>query len=302
MIRDAGHKVKYKSTKDDDWKKALKKGCEVVAVAGGDGTVCKVARRLVDRRIPIAVLPVGTANNIGHALGVTGLALDNLIGEWDSARRVNFDVGEARGPWGSNYFIEGVGVGLFAETILNVGGGKDGALADAVSRDDEITRVLEILKKQLQKPRAKPLKVRLDKTDLSDDYVLLQALNIRYAAPNLDLAPDADTNDGLLDVVVLPRGDESRLIKYLNNCIKLKNTPANLTIHRGRHLQFDWNGAPLHIDDKPWSIADEKPRAKRNTVDITVGSHSVIFLCPQKPRRRPQLRPVAKSKSKTKSD
>ncbi|HEX9455751.1 MAG TPA: diacylglycerol kinase family protein, partial [Candidatus Binatia bacterium] len=149
MISAAGHKVKYQSTKDKDWKKALKKGGDVIAVAGGDGAVGKVARRLVDRRIPIAILPVGTANNIAHALGLTGLALDSLIGEWDSARRVNFDVGEAKGPWGSTYFIEGVGVGLFAETILNIGGGKDPTLAAAVSRDEEITRVLEILKKQL---------------------------------------------------------------------------------------------------------------------------------------------------------
>jgi len=297
MISAAGHKVKYQSIKDKDWKKALKKSGDVIAVAGGDGTVGKVARRLVDRRIPIAILPVGTANNIAHALGLTGIAVDNLIGEWDSARRINFDVGEAKGPWGSNYFIEGVGVGLFAEIILNVGGGKDATLADAVSRDDEIARVLEILKKQLQKPRAKKLKVRLDNTDLSDDYVLVQALNIRYAGPNLDLAPDADTNDGLLEVVVLPRDDERKLIKYLNNCIRLKNTPANLTVHRGRHLQIEWNGVPVHIDDKPWSIADGKPKAKRNAIDITVGPHCVSFLCPQKTRRRPQLRPVVKSKS-----
>jgi diacylglycerol kinase family enzyme len=297
MISAAGHKVKYQSTKDKDWKKALKKSCDVIAVAGGDGAVGKVARRLVDRRIPIAILPVGTANNIGHALGLTGLALDSLIGEWDSARRINFDVGEAKGPWGTSYFLEGVGAGLFAETILNIGGGKDAILAATVTRDEEIARVLEILKKQLQNPRAKKLKVILDGKDLADDYVLIQALNIRYAGPNLDLAPDADTNDGLLDVVVLPRGEESKLIKYLNNCIRLKNTPANLTVHRGRHLQIEWNGVPIHIDDKPWSIADGKPKGKDDVIDITVGPHSVSFLCPQKTRRRPQLRPLAKSKS-----
>jgi diacylglycerol kinase family enzyme len=296
MIRAAGHKVKYQSTKDKDWKKAIKKSCDVIAVAGGDGTVGKVARRLVDRHIPIAILPVGTANNIGHALGLTGLALDRLIGEWDSARRVNFDVGKAHGPWGSNYFVEGVGIGLFAATILNIGDGKDSTLRDAVNRDDEIARVLAILKQQLQKPHAKPLNVRLDDKDISDEYVLLQALNIRYAGPNLDLAPDADTNDGLLEVVVLRRGEERKLIKYLTRCLGLKNTKSNLTVHRGRRLQIEWNGAPIHIDDKPWSIADAKPRAKRNAIEITVGPHSVSFLCPQKTRRRPQLRPIPKSK------
>ena len=44
--------------------------------------------------------------------------------------------------------------------------------------------------------------------------MLIQALNIRYAGPNLDLVPGADTNDGLLDVVLLTRGEEGKLSRY----------------------------------------------------------------------------------------
>jgi len=55
MIQSAGHKVKYQSSKEKDWKKALRKRCDVIAVAGGDGTVGKVARRLVGSPTPIAI-------------------------------------------------------------------------------------------------------------------------------------------------------------------------------------------------------------------------------------------------------
>ena len=134
MIQSAGHKVKYQSSKEKDWKKALRKSCDIIAVAGGDGTVGKVARRLVGSPTPIAILPVGTANNIGHALGLTGRALEPLILEWESARRINFDIGEAEGPWGSNYFVEGVGVGLFAATMLNIRERNDPILAADVCR------------------------------------------------------------------------------------------------------------------------------------------------------------------------
>jgi Diacylglycerol kinase catalytic domain len=48
FIRKAGHKAKYFSTEDKKWEKALKRPCDIVAVAGGDGTVGDVARRLVD--------------------------------------------------------------------------------------------------------------------------------------------------------------------------------------------------------------------------------------------------------------
>ena len=288
MIQSAGHKVKYQSSKEKDWKKALRKSCDVIAVAGGDGTVGKVARRLVGKSTPIAILPVGTANNIGHALGLTGRALEPLIMEWESARRVKFDIGEAEGPWGSNYFVEGVGVGLFAATILSVRERNDPILAADVCREDEITRVLEILKEQVQKHRAKKIKVSLDDEDLSDDYVLMQALNIRYAGPNLDLAPGADTNDGLLDVVLLPRGQEGKLSRYLTHCINRRNAKANLRVRRGRHLQIEWDGSPIHIDDKAWSIDKDKPKSRSNSIDIKVAPHSVLFLCPQKTRRRPR--------------
>ena len=220
MIQSAGHKVKYQSSKEKDWKKALKRRCDIIAVAGGDGTVGKVARQLVGSPTPIAILPVGTANNIGHALGLTGRALEPLILEWESARRINFDIGEAEGPWGSNYFVEGVGVGLFAATMLNIRSERilSSRLRSAAKLRSH--RVLQILKEQVEKHGPEKIKVRLDDEDLSDDYVLIQALNIRYAGPNLDLAPGADTNDGLLDVVLLTRGEEGKLSRYLTHCIR----------------------------------------------------------------------------------
>ena len=295
MIQAAGHKVRYQSSKEKDWKKALKKSCDIIAVAGGDGTVGKVARRLVGSPIPIAILPLGTANNIGHAIGLTGRALEPLIMEWETARRMSFDIGEAEGPWGSNYFIEGVGIGLIAATMLSVERGKDPTLAAAVSREEEITRVLQIFKQRVQNHHPKKIAIHLDDEDLSDDYILIQALNIRYAGPNLDLAPSADTNDGLLDVVLLRPGEEGKLSRYLARCISGKGARANLTVRRGRHLQIEANGSPIHIDDKAWSSDNLKRKGQSKTIKIKVGPHSVLFLCPQKTRRRPQRRSAARS-------
>ncbi len=295
MIEAAGHKVKYQSIKEKDWKKALKKSRDMVAVAGGDGTVGKVARRMVGSPSPIAILPVGTANNIAHALGFTGRAFEPLIMEWESARRLNFDIGKADGPWGSSYFVEGFGVGLFPATMLNIHepNTSTSLRSKIMSRRDEITQVLRILKEQLQKHRAKKLEVRLDEQDLSGDYILLEALNIRYAGANLDLAPNADTNDGLLDVVLLPRGEEKKLSRYLTKCMAGKNVKANLAVHRGRHLEIEWDGSPVHVDDKPWHKGDKRKRDRSNSIEVKIAPRSVVFLCPQKTRRRPRRESVS---------
>ena len=63
--------------------------------------VGKVAKHLIDKHLPIAVLPMGTANNIAKTLGLSDRPLEQLIAGWSAAPRVNFDVGVASGPWNS---------------------------------------------------------------------------------------------------------------------------------------------------------------------------------------------------------
>ena len=116
-LESAGHQVRYKSSKDDDWKKALKKPADLVVVAAGDGTVGRVTRRMVGRGVPVTLLPSGTANNIGRSLGLLERPFEELIRGWEGARRVKLDVGVAAGPWGERYFVEGLGTGLFADLL-----------------------------------------------------------------------------------------------------------------------------------------------------------------------------------------
>ena len=54
----------YVSVKDHDLKEAFKKKADLIVVAGGDGTIAEVLIRLPDRSLPVALLPLGTANNI----------------------------------------------------------------------------------------------------------------------------------------------------------------------------------------------------------------------------------------------
>ena len=57
------HEVRYQSAKEKGWKKALKKPADLVVIAGGDGTVGRVTRRMVGRGVPVALLPSGTARS-----------------------------------------------------------------------------------------------------------------------------------------------------------------------------------------------------------------------------------------------
>jgi diacylglycerol kinase family enzyme len=50
--------------------------CDVVVVAGGDGTLSDVLNAMDTSRIPIAFLPLGTGNAMQHALGYRGTLSD----------------------------------------------------------------------------------------------------------------------------------------------------------------------------------------------------------------------------------
>src|SRR5436190_17673928 len=136
-LKRAGHKATYQSSKKKGITKALKKKIDLVLVAGGDGTVSKVARRLVamDSEVPLAVLPLGTANNFARSLGFC-LSPKELIEQVNDGKCDTFDVGLARGPWGKRYFFEGAGAGLFAE-YLKVPR-KDGEKAKAKPKTEEM--------------------------------------------------------------------------------------------------------------------------------------------------------------------
>src|SRR5260370_1350848 len=98
FLRDHGHEVRYQSAKEDGWKRALKKPADLVVVAGGDGTVGKVARRMVGRGVPVGVLPSGTANNIARTLGLLDRPFEELVRAWERPRRGKLDAGKpARG-------------------------------------------------------------------------------------------------------------------------------------------------------------------------------------------------------------
>ena len=283
MIRAAGHKARYQSSKEDKWTRALKKPCDIVAVAGGDGTVGKVARRLIGSRTPIAVLPMGTANNIANTLGLTGRTSKDLIQGWSTARCVNFDAAVTKGPWGSRHFIEGFGIGLFADSMFRIENGELPNPSRSNDPEEEINAALKVLKKQLSKYPPKDMTVRLDGRDLSGDYVLLEAMNVRFIGPGLDLVPRAEINDGLLDVVFVSRDEKAKLSRCISAHLEHKRSRIGLPIQRGRHLQVEWQGSPVHLDDLPWPEENDKSPVLSNAVDIKIDPGALVFLTPGPP-------------------
>lgn len=278
FIHRAGYTVGYQSSKDENWHRVLDEPCDIVAVAGGDGMVGQVAKHLIDKQIPIAVIPMGTANNVARTLGLTNKTITQIIAGWKAGLLVNFDAGLASGPWDSKCFIEGLGMGLFTETMYRLDARDNADLAHLDDNEEKVTSVLQILRERLRTFTPNELKIRLDGQDLSGQYILLEVMNISYVGPNLCLAPHAHPGDGLLDIVFVSAGDQDKLGMCLSDCIDGKLARPALTVRKGQQLQVEWDGFTVHIDDEVWPDKGSAFPLSPNLIDITVRRHALQFL------------------------
>jgi len=278
LVKRAGHEVRYRSAKEPGWKRALKKPADLVVVAGGDGTVGRVARRMAGRGVPLAILPIGTANNIARSLGQHERPLEELVSGWAEAGRAKLDVGVAEGPWGKRYFIEGIGFGLFAG---HMAAHEDEDEPKSESASSKVDRALGRMKRAAERSEATEVHAKLDGKDISGRYLLMEALNLHYVGPNMRLALEGQPGDGEFEVVLVTEDERARFVQYLDAWRENRERLAVLPSHRGTHLQIEWTGFPLHIDDKLYPKKNPEPEEIAGVVDARINGTSIDFLMPQ---------------------
>jgi len=277
LVRKAGHEVRYHSCGDDTWHAVLDEPADIVAVAGGDGTVGRVAKKLVGRDIPVAPLPLGTANNISKTLRLTELTLAEIVSGWDLGNRMTFDVGVAQGPWGSRYFVEAMGMGLFACTIPVAD--RNRTLAKLTDADAKVAYALRMLRQRLADCPSQRLELRIDGNDHSGDYVLFEAMNMEFVGPNLYLAPDIAPADGMLDVILVTRAERDNLKESLATWQRGDLAHPDLRRVRAREIDMQWDGFEVHFDDEPWPAENEEPPALAS-IELRVEHAALSFLAP----------------------
>ncbi len=88
---------------------------DIVVVGGGDGTMNAAARGLIDTRLPLGILPLGTGNDLARTLGLP-LTLEGAADVIASGQEQAIDVGEVNGlP-----FFNVASIGLSAELALSL--------------------------------------------------------------------------------------------------------------------------------------------------------------------------------------
>jgi diacylglycerol kinase family enzyme len=239
LIEAAGHEVVHVVSQSADLTAALQKvGCELVVVAGGDGTVGRAACELSGWQLPIAILPLGTANNTAQALQLPKRT-KRAVKSWQKAERVPYDLGLIDDGSQRVRFAECIGWGVFAQTIVEA---KRRDSARSVKQT--LKRDRKLFRSMLARADARPYRVDIDGRDRSGSYVLVEILNIGLLGPRLPLSPYSDPSDGQLEVVLIGDGERAAV----DRVAKTGLSESGYQIERGRRIRIEADDGLLHRD------------------------------------------------------
>jgi diacylglycerol kinase family enzyme len=253
LIRDAGYDCSYSSTKKIGWNShLLDEDPDIIAVAGGDGTVRKLAnellhRKVLDKNYPVAVLPLGTANNIAKALGMFGEP-DRIIRVLSQTKVKRFDVGRIFGLRRHKFFLEGLGYGVFPLLMKTMKKLDEKEIPD----DPEEAKMLALRKLYdiITSYKARECRIVTDETDHSGKFLLAEIMNVRSIGPNLNLLPSADPGDGVFDIVLISEAQREAFASYVQSKLDGREESVSFPWMKASSIDIQWEGRNLHVDDE----------------------------------------------------
>ena len=217
-------------------------GYDTIVAVGGDGTVHHVVQHLVGTSLRLGILPLGTANNFARGLDIPG-DLEGAMRTLARGQERVIDVGRIK----NEYFIEAVGVGLFADSLLAMGGQE--------THRHEFGRIFRVTLPLLWNPRARRLNLTLDGKTEEEEALLVTVSNSRFLGENWPIAPDASLDDGQFDVVTVGAMSRWELMRF--GAALMRGTHLNLPqvkVRRAgqvaiRRVQRANRPLPVHADD-----------------------------------------------------
>ncbi|WP_245528841.1 diacylglycerol/lipid kinase family protein [Beutenbergia cavernae] len=217
-------------------RQAVSEGVRVVLAAGGDGTVRAVAEGLRGSDVALALIPSGTGNLLARNLDIVLDDVDDAVSTAFAGEQRRIDLGVATmrrpadGGTAERVFLVMGGVGLDAQMLVNT--------------DDELKKkagwlaYVQAIGRSLTGGRRIALQYRIDGGEPRQARVhTLMVGNVGALAGDVVLLPDAEIDDGVLDVVALrPDG----VVGWLSVFFRV------LVGHRGMRGQGDSTTLPLN--------------------------------------------------------
>lgn len=241
---------------------ALKNGSDVIIAAGGDGTLNEVVNGIGEDlgEARVGLIPLGTGNDFGRTIGVPvdlEAAIDLILaGDTRPVDLVRVTSDEVR------YFVN-VSAGGFSGLV-------DEKLTPEIKKTWGPLAYLRGAAAALSELRAYRTTLAFDNTEsLVLDLYNVVVANGRYVAGGTLIAPEALIDDGLLDVVLIPKRPAPELAllaaqialgNHMSSESIVFRRAANLTVNSKPGMWFNVDGELVGNEPARFEIL---PRALR---------------------------------------
>ncbi len=239
---------------------AVADGCELVVAAGGDGTINEVVNGLATdfAQARLGIIPLGTGNDFVRSVNIP-TELDAALKVLDEARAMAIDVVSVTSDE-RRYFIN-VSAGGFSGLV-----------------DEKLTAEM----KRAWGPLAYLRSAAMALPDLTDYHTYLTfddeeqqevktynivVANARFVAGGIPIAPQAELDDGLFDVMIVPAASLSQLALVAPKIMLGQHVDdERLLFRRARKLRVDsqpkmWFNADGELVGNEPSTFELLPRA-----------------------------------------
>ena len=246
------------------------RGCSLLVVGGGDGTVGAVAGLVADlpadRRPVLGVLPLGTANDFARTLDLPA-DLAAAVGVLANGKVVDIDLGRANGlP-----FLNVASLGLSVEATL--------ALRPAVKR--RLGSLAYPISSLVAYRRHRPFRARLEFPDEErpplelGDLLQVAVGNGRHYGGGNTVAPDAGIDDSTLDVYAIQAGrlrDHLSVARLIRDGSLIQHDHVQHVVTRSLVLHTD-EPQPVNLDGEIAATSPVRFSVQRNGIDVAVPLH-----------------------------
>ena len=199
-LKEKNHSFEYKITKyqhhaEEIANNAILNDKDGIIVLGGDGTMHEVVngllKRMVNKNIPIGILPAGSGNSLLYDLGKFNLetTLNNILSHNIRSMDVLKVTNNDRIYYSINLVGWGMGtdIGLLAEKMRWIGPARY-----------NIASIIKIFTYQ-----AKHATVIIDGNKLNQKFAFIIVCNTMHIGKGMKMAPNAKIDDGKIDVILI---------------------------------------------------------------------------------------------------
>ena len=171
---------------------------DVIVACGGDGTINEVASCLVGTLIPLGIIPLGSGNGLASNLHIPK-NIRKALAIIKNRQTIKIDVGQIN----DRHFFSNMGIGFDASVIKHYESSQKRTLYGYVTAC--MTSFWDIEKN-------KKLSVRINEMNSLVDPFIILISNSNEMGYNLSLTPKASLQDGLLDVLIIPKINRLKMI------------------------------------------------------------------------------------------